>query len=308
MTHLDPHEPSPEFVAHLEWQIRSAIRRETRLAAPVSGIRRLPVAAAIATALMVGAAGGVASGQIQDARERTRLIEQTRADEQLLRMRYELAKTEYESAKQRVEVGMGDRESLAETLLRFHELTIALRRLTIDMDEIRATSAQPRNDLDAPLVGQRDFVRERLMLEVELAQQSLAAAESALKEAQRRVSAGTAPDTARLQAEVDALLAMDSMHRLRNKLELRQQLLSGRIQADALAIEVRRVELTLAQQRAERELTLARQRLEVLRNQSSVGAATQLDVKRAEIAILEGELELKRIQTELAALKKGRDE
>jgi outer membrane protein TolC len=286
--------------------VRTAIRRETRLTAPVSGIRRLPVAAAIATALMVGAAGGVASGQIQDARQRTRLIEQARAEEQLMRMRYQLAQQEYEEVKRRVDVGMGDRDSLAAAEQQYRAMENAIRRLKIDMEEIQATSSQPRNDLDAPVVGRRDFVRERMMLELELAQQTLVNAERGLKEAQRRVSVGTAPDTARLHAEVEVVLAMQNMQRLRTNLELRQQLLSGKIQADALAMEVRRTELTLAHDRATREIALARQRLEALRKQASVGVASQLDVKRAEIAILEGELELQRIRTELEALKKGR--
>ena len=32
------HEPSPEFRAHLEWQLETAMRRESRLAEPVSGV------------------------------------------------------------------------------------------------------------------------------------------------------------------------------------------------------------------------------------------------------------------------------
>jgi hypothetical protein len=308
MTQLDPHEPSPEFVAHLEWQIRSAIRRETRLTAPVSGIRRLPVAAAIVTALMVGAAGGVASGQIQDALQRNQLVQNTRAEEQLLQMRYELAKAEYESMKQRVEIGTAGRESLDAAERQYREMETAIRRLKIDMDEIQATSAPPRRDLDAPIVGKRDFVRERLMLDLELAQQALAAAERTHKEMQRRVSVGTAPDMARLQTEVDVVLAMQHMQQLRTNLELRQQLLSGRIQADALVLEVRRTELTLAHERAARELTLERHRLEAMKKRAAVGLAGQLEVKRAEIAVLEREMELQHIRVELEALKKGRDQ
>ena len=307
MTQHDPHEPSPEFVAHLEWQIRSAIRRETRLTAPVSGIRRLRAAAAMAAAVIVGAAGGVASGQIQDSVQRNQLVQSTRAEQELTQMRYELAKAEYESMKRRFDLGTTDRESLTSSELQYREMETAIRRLKIDMDEILATSAPPRRDLDAPVVGKRDFVRERLMLDLELAQQALAAAERTHKVMQGRVSIGTAPDTARLQAEVDVVLAMQKMQQLRTNLELRQQLLSGRLQADALVLEVRRTELTLAHDRAVHELALARHRLEALKKRAAVGLAGQLEVKRAEIAILEGEMEMQRIRTELDALKRGRE-
>ncbi|MEX2271408.1 MAG: hypothetical protein WD690_08065 [Vicinamibacterales bacterium] len=304
---LDPHEPTPEFMAHLEWQIQSAIRRETRLASPVGGgIRRLRAAAAIAAAVMVGAAGGVASGQIQDARQRQGMIESARAEEQLLRTRHDLAKAEYEDARRRFEVGVAGRESLIAAEQQVRAMEAAIKRLQIDLAEIQATSAPPRNDLDAPLVGKRDFVRDRLMLDLELAQQALAAEERALAETRARVEVGTASDTARLRAEAEVLLARDRMQLLRSRIDLRQRHLRGELEAEALVAAERRTELQLAHVRAQREIALARERLTLLRRQVEVGLAGQLEVKRAEIAILERELELQRIRIELEALGRAR--
>ena len=54
----ESHEPTPEFLAHLEWQIQTALRREDRLTSPVSASRRRFGAALVITAAL--ATGGIA--------------------------------------------------------------------------------------------------------------------------------------------------------------------------------------------------------------------------------------------------------
>lgn len=305
---LDPHEPAPEFTAHLEWQVQTALRRQMRLASPVrSGVRRLQAAAVIAAAVIVGAAGGVASGEIQDARQRDSLIQSARAAEALLSMRYELAKADYEAARRRFEVGVAGRESLIAAEQQMRAMEAAIRRLQMDLEEIAATSEPPRNNLDAPLVGKRDFVRVRLMLDLETAEQTLVAAERSLAEARKRVAVGTASDSVRLQAEADFTHAQEQMQLLRSRLELRDRYLRGELQAADLALAQRRAELTLAHERATRDIALGRERLELLRKQVAVGLAHQLEAMRAEIAVLEREMELQKIHAELTALGSRRD-
>jgi hypothetical protein len=293
-------------MAHLQWQIETAVRRERRLASPAHGGRRLRAVAIVAAALIVGAAGGVASGEMQDARQRASLVQSAQADAELLRTRYELAKAEYEAARTRFQVGMAGRESLAAAEAQMREMALAIKRLQVDMAEIVATSAPPRRDLDAPLVGQRDFVRDRLMLDLESAQQILVATEQALKETRARVAVGTATNTAQLAAEAEVVLAREQMQLLHSRLQLRERFLRGEVEALALATLQREAELTLAHQRAAREISLARARLDLLRRQVAVGVAEQIEVKRAEIAVLEREMELHKIRAELAALRRAR--
>jgi outer membrane protein TolC len=157
----------------------------------------------------------------------------------------------------------------------------------------------PRNDLDAPLVGKRDFVRERLALDMAAAQSGLTTAEQAVAQAQQRIEVGAAPAAARLQPEGELAQARLRMQVLRAKLELRQRYLKGEIKADALASEMRRVELTLQRTRSQRELEIARQRVDEVRRLFEVGQGTELDVKRAEVELLERQLEIKGIQREL---------
>ena len=298
---LESHEPSPEFRAHLEWQIETALRRESRLASPV-GTRRAHLRAAfiVVVALIAGGAAGVASGRVQDARQRNQLIETAQSEADLARVRLELAQAAYQDARRRFEVGTTGRDSLttAETEMRAMETTLA--RIQLDMQEIRLTSAVPRNDLDAPLVGTRDFVRERLALQMTSAQGLLTLAEQTLSQVQQRFDAGMSAPAAILQAQAELAAARARMQLLSATLDLRRRYLNGEMTRDALAPALRRTELTVQIERAQRELDIAGHRVGELRRMVAVGQALELDLKRAEVDLLERQLEIKRIQQELA--------
>ena len=296
----ESHEPTPEFLAHLEWQIQTALRREDRLTSPVSASRRrFGAALLIIAALATGGIAGIASERVQDARQRSQLVEAARSEVTLLNVRLELVRATYEDMRRKFEVGTADREALLSVEREVRALEASLARARLDIQEIEMTSSVPRNDLDAPLVGKRDFVRERLALDMAAAQSGLTTAEQAVAQAQQRIEVGAAPAAARLQPEGELAQARLRMQVLRAKLELRQRLLKGEIKADALASEMRRVELTLQRTRSQRELEIARQRVDEVRRLFEVGQGTELDVKRAEVELLERQLEIKGIQREL---------
>ena len=294
------HEPTPEFLAHLEWQIQTALRREDRLTSPVGASRRrFGAALLIIAALTTGGIAGIASERVQDARQRSQLVEAARSEVTLLNVRLELVRATYEDMRRKFEVGTADREALLSVEREVRALEASLARARLDIQEIEMTSSVPRNDLDAPLVGKRDFVRERLALDMAAAQSGLTTAEQAVAQAQQRIEVGAAPAAARLQPEGELAQARLRMQVLRAKLELRQRFLKGEIKADALASEMRRVELTLQRTRSQRELEIARQRVDEVRRLFEVGQGTELDVKRAEVELLERQLEIKGIQREL---------
>lgn len=300
---LDLHGPTPEFRARLEWQVETALRRETRFAAPVTGRwPRLGGALVVITALALGGLAGMATGFAQEARERDRLLEAARADAHLLALRLELARADYQEARKRFDVGAADRETLLAAERRMRGMETMLARSRVDMDEIRQTSAAPRNELDAPLVGARDFVRERLILELEQAQRVLAAAEQAAARAKERVSIGIAPTAAGRNAEAELAQARADMELLGARLEMRQRFLRGEIKRDDLTAAVRRLELTLQLRRLEGAIAAARGRVEEVGRLVDTGAASQLELKRAEIDLLEGEVELKRLRQEYERL------
>jgi hypothetical protein len=307
MNPIESHQPTPEFRAHLEWQIETALRRESRLAGPVTAPpRRWVGALVVLAALAVGGIAGVASERVQDAQERDRLIERVQSELELAQLRLNLARTDYEQTRGRFEIGVADRERLEAAERRMREMETALEKLRLDIAEIRATSAPPRNELDAPVVGARDFVRERLALDLENAQRALVAAERAVEEGRRRIEVGTGSRAALLQAQVELTQARGEMQRLRGLLDMRARALRGEIKGEEMARSVQRITLVLQLERAGKELEIARARVEEVRRLVELGMAAPLDFKRAEVELLEREVELKRLRQELEKLGPAR--
>jgi outer membrane protein TolC len=300
----ESHEPTAEFRAHLEWQVQSALRRETRLSQPVGGrLPRLRAAVMIGGAFVFGGIAVAAAGQLQEARQRDVLIQTARSEETLLQVRLDLSRAEYDQARRRFEVGTIGRETLSAAERDVSGMETALKRLRIDIDEIQATSAAPRNDLQAPLVGQRDFVRERLALDLEAAQHALIAAEQSLEEAAKRVKVGVAPAAAQMQSEVDVLRTRLALQLVQARLEQRQRFMGGLISADEVSRAMRRTESTAQRKRVQREVEIARARVEEVRRLVGIGVATPIDLKRAELEVLEREAEFQRIRQEIEMLR-----
>lgn len=298
--HTDSHEPTPEFRARLEWQIETALRRESRLSTPVTGgLRRLPVALLVAAALATGAVAGVASEQAQDARQREQLIESFRSDERLAKLRLEMAQTEFDDMRRRFEVGTVGRDAVDATERQLRSMRVALAQLALNVEETTATSAPPRNDLQAPLVGGRDFVRERLALHLKGAQDEVVAAERALAQAKQRMEVGIASRAAVQQAVVELMHASKQLQMLQMTMDVRERAVAGAIKAEEISTTVRRMELKVQVDLVQREIEVARLRVEEIRRLVEVGVATPLEFKRAEVELLEREVELKRLRQEM---------
>jgi len=303
------HEPSPEFRAHLEWQLETAMRRESRLAEPVGDgrgprFRGLGAALVVLLALAVGGAAGIASEHLQDAKVRDQVLANTLGELELAKTRLDLARAEFEEVRRRFEVGATGPESVAAAERHMRGLEASLKRLQIDMEEVKATFTTPRNELNAPLVGQRDFVRTRLMLDLQTAEQELAASEQALRKARERFEVGLVPQATMLQAEAAAAVARERMQKLQMYIELRKKYLEATIKAEDLALSVRRADLNIELTGAQREIVAARQRIEILRRQVEIGLMAPLDVKRAEVELLEAQVKLQNVQRQLAAMGK----
>ena len=307
---MNAHEPSPEFRAHLEWQIETAMRRESRLAEPVTATAPLAwvrTAVIVLVALAAGGAAGVASERAQDATTRNQLIQNAKAEQQLLKTRYDLATADLNEARRRFEVGMTGREEVSEMQRRANAAEMALSRLMIDIMEIEKTSAPPRDELTAPKVGSIDFVARRLENDLTQAQRELVAAEEALAKTRQRFDVGTVPNAAMVQAEIEQATARHRLQELRMRRDLREKYLQEQLTAEQLTESVRRAQLTLEADLTRQQLALAKTRLQSLRGMIEIGTMSPLDAKRVEVELLELELKLNRIQQQLSALGKKQE-
>jgi hypothetical protein len=295
--------PTAEFRGYLEWQIQTALRREDRFGEPVA--RRRPglrTALLVVAALAIGGVAGLVPGYAQENRERQQLLEIARSEATLIQLRLELVQKEVEQARRRVDAGVAERQALSASEDQLRALQTALSRNQLDVEEIRATSAAPRNDLQAPLVGQRDFVRERLMLDLSNAERLLAAAEQDAARARKRYDVGLTERLEVQQVEADLGQARVQMQLLAARLDLRRRALQGDVKPEEIAPAIHRLELQLQLEQMQRELELSQARLDGARRRLAVGTGSEVDVKQAELHILEQQVEIVRLQQQLMAL------
>jgi len=302
--HTDRHVPDPEFRARLEWQVASALRRESRFAAPIrsGGWRRLRMAALLLVTLGLGAMGGAASAQVQDARYKALLLASVRSEVALAELRMRLAEEAYVDAQRRVALGIVPRAELRDYEARRAAARAALQRAVLDTEEIQASGAEPATDLTAPRVDGRDFVGERLRVELATAATTLESASGAMQEAERRVRLGLEPELAVLQARLDLVRARNEFALLQVRQELRDRFLDREITAEALGPELRRQELRLEIEAAGVAYELARRRQELIGQQVRTGLATERERLQAELEVVERQSDLERLQLELGRI------
>jgi hypothetical protein len=293
------HAPSAEFRASLEGEIVRALRRETSFDAPARARDRFRSVALLTAGLLFGVGVQFASAQVGDARQRSELERAAEVERGVAALRLDLARTAHERARQRVEIGAISRqlelEAAAEVRLREMELA----RLHYDLEEIRASAGAPRDELWAPLVGRRDFVRQRLTVRAVASQQRLTLAEARAAEAERGFRAGVVSAHALGDAQAEAAQAKQEFQVLAQKLMLRDEFLKSGLPSEEVTRRIQRIELRSEMERAIRQLELARVRVDRARRQSIVGVADELEVKRAELEVLEQTVRLDRLRTAL---------
>jgi outer membrane protein TolC len=304
------HTPRPEFRAMLEDEVVRAFHREARFAPRrwYVNLRGLRAAAILMAGLVLGFTTEFASGQVQDAQERERLLQAANESRQLMGMRLNLAEEALKQARERYDIGVIPREALLAAEQEVREMQMRFMQVELEIAEIRASSAPPRDELWAPLVNDRDFVSEKIRIEAAMLQTRLRDAERRLEEVRRSHRIGTAEESAVLAAEADVADARRAFELAGLKLQLRKQFFEEKLASDEVERRYQRYELFSEMERAQRQLRLAEQRLEIARNRARAGAGSELEAKRAEVEVLELQLQLRAAQQQLRRLEALRKE
>lgn len=308
--HIPTHAPSDAFRATLEAEVVKTFHREARFAADRRVLinRRIRALSLVGLGLVMGFTTEYASGQVQDNRERNRLLLVAESDLEMAKLRLKLAEDEATLFRERANVGAVSPQSVRAAEMELRAARFRVARIQLNLAEIAASSSEPRDELSAPRVGGKDFVSERLRLDAAIAQDRLASAEEELAEVERAVRAGVRPDAALMEVRTQVEDFKAVLAQLALRLRLREQFLAGQLAGDALTREVRRNELMGDLQRVNRAYQVAEARLQTLRRDASVGAVMQLEVKRAEVEVLELAAQLKRLELELSELVVRRDQ
>lgn len=304
MTTQDLHVPRAEFITALEREVLRAYRAEVPATAlPLPPRRRWQDHWRVAAALIIGLAFGtgaqMASAQVQDARTRGELERSLDVERQMLQLRMQLAQQEFDRVRTAFAAGAISQQSLREATLGLRTAQSALARLELNRSEVQVTSAAPRDELWAPLVQGRDFVKQRLQLEAELVQQFLTTAESQLAEISRAVGVGAASIGDLQSVQMDVAEASRRFALIAAQLRIRDQVLANKLPPDEATRRLQFEAMQLEATQAQLALTIANERLALARRQAAAGTLTELDVKRLELDIMEQQLKIDRMKVEM---------
>ncbi len=297
-------EPDPQFLAHLEWQVRTATRREGRFPKrmPAIGLRRLGAAAVILLALAAGAGCVVAAQQLQQSREASLRAAQWSVRCELASVRLRAATAERDQARTRFEAGIVSSEEFAALELERSRLEHARARLDNEAAEVARTGREPSDSLCAPQLAGRDFVRERLEIEALDAQVRVQAAETAKQTAQARYSGGGATDAELRESDQRLKQTLSRKRLVADRLALRAAFLDG--QLSPLRAELDDLQLGAKCAAADQRDSLDAARGELARAQAlaSAGTLSQQELRTAQRRVAECEAALRLAELELGVL------
>lgn len=313
---MSTHEPDPSFLEHLEWQVRTEARRVERFAEPPvtrGGTRwlRTPLLVALLMALSagLGAAGVTVVERVQIQREHQLVVKRAEVKLDMTRARLE----QLVSDRERVDLLVQRAVVSKEAFRRAQELALLARfdklRAERSLTEVRATRRAIDERLTAPLVDGRDFVAERVALDLLQARskmQELVRQRKRLKKlsaqgivSEREASAG--------RVELDLARAQARLHERR--LGIRWSYLDGRLALDRALLEAVRVEARMRLEVAEAQLEAARERVQAYKHQVELGDpyGVQRELERAaeDLARFEAEVQLAEIELGLIDARLG---
>ena len=296
MTTEAMHQPTREFRDYLEGEITREFRSHRSFA-------RLRVTAILLGTLAAGTTAGLASAQIRQGAQRDSLLETANSELYVAALRLELARSLAAEAASKHKVGAAGLDKVAQAEAELRKVEAIAARAKLNVDEIKASALPPRDDLNAPLVGTRDFVTERLQLDLFVAQQRLTSAEQGAGEVERQVRAGAVDQSALLESMLEVTRARTALGTLAERRKLRKEFIDRGTSGDELNRMFEQARLRHDAMVAQESVNLLRQRLGAVQKQHAVGAATELDLLRAQVELKEKEVELHLLARQLRDLK-----
>jgi len=295
------YEPNSQFLERLEWQLSSEYRRTNRLKPPSGKIAvpRSMVAVTLAVGLlMTGVAVTKAADYIKDSWKKKIEIARVETEAELKKVHLESIREMASDVKTRVSNGLIREDEYQAMKLAVENAELDLKRSLLNLEEVKMSGDIPRNELYAPLVGGRDFVSERLIIEkmeVELVMEQLGIHLERIKQLVEQ-SMVRGDEMNQIQMELANRKVM--IDKIQQRLDLRARFLAGEIAAQEVEIQER-------MSGAERNLHLAQSKVDALNEQLKrlKTLEVQGEISHMEVVQLQYALDAAQAQLKLATLE-----
>jgi len=301
----DKHEPDPNFVTNLEWQLGSELRRQQRAGVPQrKSIRLLKIAGLMLGSVALGAAAMQASQQLGEAWRKELLETRLEVQLELAQQRTQMQIETLGMSRERVEQGLQDDRELEYLEFQMAQAVTDARIIELELEEIRQSGREPLGKLSSPLVNGRDFVSERIQARLQLARRHLDLVQRQQQHVQDMADAGTASDNDVRGQQPATLEAERQLRMLEDQLQVRRSYLDSKI--TAVEAELRLLELEAQSQVVLLDEQLQHfqreaDRVQAAADSGTVSAVTVVQM-RTQVAQLEGQLRL--AQAELGIVRR----
>jgi len=304
----ETHEPTSEFIARLEWQVRSTLSRRDRFSMPT----RRPVqqvmkmAALVLLSVFLGAAGVATADQVQESRARDLLIAQIDIEFQIVEAKLQLLRTRVEEFRNEYNAGLINESGLNSANHELRAVELEYVRLQLDREEIMFSGREPQQSVSAPLLNDRDFVTERLDLELALAAEEREVLDARLADAAKLVEQGLMHATELKEQQAVSMSLMQRMNHLKVLYGLRQRFLDEELSRE----EVER-EAMLAEARSQLDyaaVETARDNLTRIEELYKQGAIAESEVVQARMLTMVTQLKLQQVLVRIEQLTSAASE
>jgi hypothetical protein len=307
----DRHEPSDRFIERLGQDIGAEVRRRKLQPPPApwwqaAGLRTVAAAAVlVAVSMAIGGAVVAASYQNENREQREALASLYERKIQLAQLQLDAARQQLQAAERRVAVGLENSTAATDQRQGVIEAEARLRIARLNLEEVRITIREPRDEVSAPPIPNRDFVQERLVVGMSITEAALDAAKRKMQDAQRRASIGVAQpaDVEVLRGEILALEA--ALDAAKQKIAARQAFVGNKYDAALTDLRVGEIEALRAQQVYANRLEQAKRDKARVESLAQKGLASPVEVTQATVRLLEIETDLAKAQVELLMIRKA---
>jgi len=303
MTHV--HEPDPTFLEKLEWQLKAEERRRRRFRPPEPSStqwRNIKMIGIVFCSILTGMMASSTVAHFQEISQRQLLLARQETQIRLVESRLELMREHQAELARKIEAGLMpvvEQESLAGQIAR---LEIERHRRQLDYEEILLSSRAPRDDLAAPRVDERDFVTERLALEMQSLDRVEAQVQAEEAYLRQRVDLGLIHPQELAPYELQLERLAGARVELQRKLELRNRYLGGELSAEQVELQEM---LTAAERRLATARSVAahlRQTLSELEKVHRLGLVDKAQLRQARLQLQDAEAEEWLAQLEIQSL------
>ena len=301
------YEPDSRFVERLEWQLASEYRRANCLK-PSSGKvavpRRMVAVALLLGVLTTGVAVIKAAEYIKDSWRKGIEIARVGTEVQLKKAHLESTREMAARAETLAASGLIQEEESQVLKLGVEKAALDLDRSLLNLDEVKASGVAPRDELYAPVLGGRDFVSERLKMQIKDVERELELLGHRSDRVQRLVKVGVVSEEelGQIQADIDARKAM--IDETRKRLDLRKRYVAGEVTAQEVEIGDRMAVAEKNQHEAQTRVDSLMKQLERSQAQEALGVVSPRETSQLRYALDAAQAELKLAALEVDVLGK----